>query len=96
MIFSSDSRKHGDIYFKEGSMKRFITNALVMGIVCSGIVAALGSRPAAAAEPANPPGALYVSYQNQDIIDVIDLATHKVLRTIKGIPMAHGLAFSPD
>lgn len=77
-------------------MNRLITNAFVTGVICAGITAALGSRPATAAPPDQPSANLWVNYVQGDNIDAIDLMTHKVVRTIKGIPETDGMSFSPD
>ena len=77
-------------------MRRLITNAFVMGMVCGGIVAALGSRPVAAPAPPNTLDGLYLNYNTRDAIDVFDFGTNKVVRTIKGIPGMEGMSFSPD
>jgi DNA-binding beta-propeller fold protein YncE len=76
-------------------MRRFITMTLFIGIACGCIVAALGSSIVGAAVD-EPSASLYVSYADRDTIDVFDLVTHKVVRTIKGIPDPHGMSFSPD
>ena len=76
-------------------MRRFTTNAFVMGMVFGGIMVALGSWRVAAA-PAKSSDGLYINYSHRDNIDVIDFGTNKVVRTIKGIPDMHGMSFSPD
>jgi len=77
-------------------MRRFITSAFVIGIVCGGIIAALASRRVAYAAPVKPSEGLYINYSHHDTIDVIDFVTNKIVRTIQGIPGMHGMSFSPD
>ncbi len=52
----------GDPCQMESAMRRFITNALVTGIVCAGMAASMGVRPIAAADSKDDPSVLQADH----------------------------------
>ena len=64
----------------ESTMRRFITNAFVTGIVCAGMAVSLGVRPIAAADGKDDPSVLQADHALVAALGKADSSSRKISR----------------